>query len=205
MPVLDGIEMIRKASQKKDFESILLTSYEEFEYAKEAIKLQVFDYLLKPIDEEILKNTLRRLSQKIKEKMLMKNIELQAIEKSKGYNPIFLLQEVEGTHPQIEKVIDIICKEYTNHLSIEKIAEEIGVSNSYLSRKFKQVTGYTFGEILNKYRIQKATELLLSYEYKVYEVAELVGFSEYKCFCTVFKKLVGLSPTEFMNQKYKST
>lgn len=205
MPIIDGIEMIREAKKEKDFESILLTSYEEFEYAKEAIKLQVFDYLLKPIDDEILRNTLRKLSHKIQEKTLVKDMELYAREQETRYNPILLLQEAKGTHPQVEKVIENICREYNKHLSIEKMAEEIGVSSSYLSRKFKQVTGNTFGEILNGYRIQKATELLLSYEYKVYEVAELVGFSEYKCFCTVFKKWVGLSPTEFMNQKYKIT
>ncbi|WP_053985841.1 response regulator transcription factor [Niameybacter massiliensis] len=205
MPVMDGIEMIRKGKKIHDFESILLTSYEEFEYAKQAIKLQVFDYLLKPVDEENLKSALTRLRQKIEEKGQIQDIKQLAKEQERLYNPAILLEQAKGTQPQVEKVLEMIAQEYTGHLSIELIADEMGISSSYLSRKFKQVTGHTFGEILNGYRIQKATELLLSHEYKIYEVAEKVGFSEYKSFCTVFKKWVGLSPKEFMNQKYKST
>ena len=60
MPFMDGIEMIQKASEKVKFKSILLTSYAEFDYARRAIQLNSVDYLLKPIDEEKLKEVLKR-------------------------------------------------------------------------------------------------------------------------------------------------
>ena len=65
MPKLDGITMIREASKYIKFESIILTSYAEFEYAQQAIGLKVFDYMLKPIDEAALQETMIRLHQVI--------------------------------------------------------------------------------------------------------------------------------------------
>ena len=80
---------------------------------------------------------------------------------------------------------------------MESIAEELGISASYLSRKFKESTGQTFLDVLNKYRIQKAIALLGEGSLRVYEISDQVGFSEYKYFCSVFKKYTGMSPTEF--------
>ena len=72
------------------------------------------------------------------------------------------------------------------------------MSASYLSRKFKDATGQTFLEILMRYRIQKAICLLKKGIYRVYEVSDLTGFSDYKNFCVVFKKYTKTSPTEFI-------
>ena len=77
---------------------------------------------------------------------------------------------------------------YHEKISIDSIAEELDVSASYLSRKFKDATGQTFLEILMRYRIQKAIGLLKKGVYRVYEVSDLTGFSDYKNFCVVFKK-----------------
>lgn len=203
MPRMDGITMIKEARKFKVFESIILTSYEEFDYAKEAIKLQVFDYLLKPIDEELLKETLNKLTFKIVEKERLRQINKFA--KEKEDLPIttgqIYFEKPMKQHPQVSHVLDEIRDHYNKRLSIEKMAEDMGVSSSYLSRKFKQVTGHTFVDVLNRYRIQKATQLLLGREYRIYEVSDLVGFTEYKSFCIVFKKYVGVSPTDFMNNQ----
>ncbi|HFL3174641.1 TPA: helix-turn-helix domain-containing protein, partial [Clostridioides difficile] len=76
--------------------------------------------------------------------------------------------------------------------------EEYNLSCTYLNTKFKSETGYTFNDFLNRYRMQKAVELLKSDQYKVYEIAEMVGFSDYKYFIKVFKKYIGCSPAKFM-------
>ena len=57
---------------------------------------------------------------------------------------------------------------------------------------------FTFNDFLNRYRMQKAVELLKENKYKVYEIADLVGFSDYKYFIKVFKKYVGCSPVKFV-------
>lgn len=65
MPFMDGIEMIKKASEQVRFKSILLTSYADFEYARRAIEARVCEYLLKPVDEEALADIMERLGEEI--------------------------------------------------------------------------------------------------------------------------------------------
>ena len=98
--------------------------------------------------------------------------------------------------------MDRIRQDYREKLSIELLAEEAGVSASYLSRKFKEAAGQTFLELLTRERLQKAMLQLASGKYRVYEVAEENGFGDYKNFCTVFKKYTKVSPREFM-QSFK--
>ena len=58
--------------------------------------------------------------------------------------------------------------------------------------------GYTFLDFLNRYRISQAVKLLKKQEYRIYEIAEMVGFSDYKYFIKVFKKYAGCSPNKFL-------
>jgi two-component system response regulator YesN len=69
----------------------------------------------------------------------------------------------------------------------------------YLNSKFKEETNYTFNDFLNRYRILKAVELLKEGDLLIYEIAEQVGFQDYKYFSQVFKKYIGQPPTEFLN------
>ena len=87
---------------------------------------------------------------------------------------------------------------YAEKISIEGFADEFGVSASYLSRKFKEATGQKYLDFLNKYRVQQAVGLLETGKYKVYEVSDMTGFSDYKYFSTVFKKYSGSSPSDFV-------
>ena len=82
MPNLNGLEMIKRCqSENIVFESILLTSYGEFEYAKEGINIGVVEYLLKPLDEELLYKALDKVKQKLENK---KNLEvLEKVSKTK--------------------------------------------------------------------------------------------------------------------------
>ena len=98
----------------------------------------------------------------------------------------------------VSKLLEAIRTRYGEKLSIESISEEMGVSASYLSRKFKEITGQTFLDFLNKYRVQQAITLLNTKEYRISEISEAVGFSDYKHFCSVFKKYTLKSPTKFV-------
>ena len=200
MPLMDGIEMLDNALKFHRFRSIILTSYSEFEYAKQAISLKVFEYILKPVDEEklveIIKNAKREISQ---EKALG-----DLIEKTKNGNglklvdpDIYIFSDARQNY-YISEALKQIKSNYHRKISIESISNQLGVSPSYLSRKFKETTSQTFLDILNKYRVQKAVELLNTGKYRVYEVSDMTGFSEYKHFCNVFKKYTSSSPTEFI-------
>ena len=110
------------------------------------------------------------------------------------------LLQTDALNPYVKVCLERIRSDYRAKLSIEMLAEEQAVSPSYLSRKFKEVCGQTFGELLTKQRLRKAVKQLSAGTYRVYEVAEQNGFGDYKNFCVVFKKYLHISPRDFMNR-----
>lgn len=103
--------------------------------------------------------------------------------------------------PQIERAISYINKNYMNDISLEKCAEMIGISYTYLSREFKRATGMRFVEYLNCQRLNKAKSLLIREDIPVKKVAELSGFRNYNYFFKVFKEIEGVTPSEFGAKK----
>ena len=194
MPKMDGITMLEMAQKKRKFKSLILTSYAEFDYAKKAIAIQVSDYILKPVDEQKLIETMKELHEEI---VKSKEKDLVIENKESSLNLEYYSELAKAENQYVADTIAIIQKEYAEKISIENIADDLGVSASYLSRKFKDITRHTFRDFLNKYRVQQAVKLLNGGKYKVYEVSEMTGFSDYKHFCSVFKKYTLKSPTGF--------
>lgn len=195
MPRMDGIAMAECAREEGILpQLIFLTSYAEFDYAKKAITLHAADYLLKPVDEEELATLMRRLAAEStpQEAPAVKGIDWRHYFADAALNPY------------VRHAMERIRADYCEKLSIEVLAEEAGVSASYLSRKFKEATGQTFLELLTRERLQHAILRLSSGKYRVYEVAEENGFGDYKNFCTVFKKYMNCSPRAFMQETRES-
>ena len=196
MPVIDGIEMIRKAKENNSFKSIILTSYADFDYAKQAIDLDVSAYLMKPVDERELKKNVEKIISEIeKEQEYQKFAEKK--KSTEEISEVFIKTDKENDY--VQHVLDVTKERYADKISIESFSEELGVSASYLSRKFKESTGTGFLDFLNKYRVQQAIKLLETGKNKVYEVSDLTGFTDYKHFNTVFKRYTGTAPSEFIN------
>ena len=82
-------------------------------------------------------------------------------------------------------------------LSLEDAAEHVNLSVGYLSNYFKQKMGMTFVDYLTKLRIEKAKELLMHTNEKIYKVAEQVGYQNSQYFVTIFKKKTGVTPAEY--------
>ena len=198
MPRLDGLEMAAQLRQEyPELKLVFLTSYAEFDYAQQAVRLGAEDYLLKPVDEEQIRKLMARL------------IEAQRAEesgKAEIWEQLGLVdwQEAlahQGLNPHVRRVLETIEANYKEKLSIEELANDLAVSPSYLSRKLKEATGHTFVGLLARYRLQEAVKLLALGSYRVYEVAEHTGFGEYKNFCQIFKKYLAVSPKRFMQER----
>lgn len=202
MPEMTGIEMLEAAKNLpvQPFKSIILTSYANFDYARKAVHLEVTDYLLKPVDEDELRSTISRIRKSMEEIKAYFNIialaKKQDIGKLVDWDVYF--NEDTPINSYVAQALYKIRDHYAEKISIETIADELQVSASYLSRKFKETTSQTFLELLTRYRIQKAIGLLKKGRHRVYEVSDLTGFSDYKHFCQVFKKYTKTSPTEFV-------
>ncbi len=100
----------------------------------------------------------------------------------------------------IEKVLDLIHRNYSEKISVDLAADVAGYGKSNFCKIFKNTTGVTFHQYLNNYRIERSKFFLKHTDMSVSEVAEIVGFSESKTFCRVFKEIMGITPKSFSAQ-----
>lgn len=114
-----------------------------------------------------------------------------------------LLHEQTQIHSQqhIQKAIYYIEQHYAEaHLSLQEICSHVLMSTSSFSQAFKQYTELTFVEYLTRVRMDKAKELLRLTEYKFYQIAEKVGYTDPNYFSSSFKKHTGITPKQYREQ-----
>ncbi|WP_020618137.1 response regulator [Paenibacillus daejeonensis] len=108
--------------------------------------------------------------------------------------------EQEDGASLIAKAQRYIDNHYRNDLGIDEVSDFVGLSTSHFCALFKQVSGLTFLEYLTRCRIEKARYILANTEVKVYQLAPLVGYQDPRYFTQVFKKITGMTPSEYRTQ-----
>lgn len=200
MPRMSGLEMIEKGLEIHKFHSIILTSYSEFELTRQAIQIGVTGYLLKPVVEdevrEIIEKIRRRVEEANKYKKIEKIVEDRILTEGADWK-IFEMAE-KSLDPYVKQTYEIIKSQFREKLGINSVADQLGISPSFLSRRLKSNLNATFVDILNQFRVKEAIRMLEKGTMRIYEISDDLGFSEYKYFCSVFKRYTGTSPTEFM-------
>ncbi len=186
MPGQDGIEMLGRINPAA---ALILTGHSDFSYARKAIKLGVHDYILKPVDDDEFYNSLKKIS----EKLLQMRTEISSFRE--------YVQQPEGDKQDfyINKTIEYIHRKFASDISLCDASDHIGITESYLSRLFKSKTGYSYLEYLRQHRIKKALELMRNQGRRINEVARDTGFRDMSYFSSVFKKYVGVSPSQYQN------
>lgn len=180
MPGMNGIELAKLLREKNpDCIIIFITAYDRFDYAIEAMHIKAFDYLLKPWKEE-------KLTGLISEAIV--NIKELSLENSANEN----LQESQKS--AIKKYIK---ENYKRDISAGDVAGILGYSDVYFSKIFKQLFDDTFINYLTKVRIDKAKVLLKDVGFNIKEVGASVGYTDSNYFTKVFKRAVGMSPSEY--------
>lgn len=101
----------------------------------------------------------------------------------------------------VKQAMDYIRCNFRNSIRINDIASYIGIDRSYLTNIFKNVTGVSPQEYLMKYRMEQAELLLSDKNVKIREVACQVGYNDPMTFSKMFKKLRGMSPTEYRDKE----
>ena len=97
----------------------------------------------------------------------------------------------------IEKAKKYMADHYLSDLKASEVAAYLKITPSYFSNIFKQSTGKSFSEYMNELRINEARKLLLTTQDKVFEIADRVGYKEYKYFVSVFKLYTGMTPKKY--------
>lgn len=108
----------------------------------------------------------------------------------------------ESNSGVVQRVTRLISTRYgEKELSVKELAESVYLTPTYLSGLFKRKTGRTIGETITQVRMEKAAELLLDPQLKLYHVARQVGYEDPNYFCKIFKKQMGLTPSEYRERK----
>ncbi len=105
----------------------------------------------------------------------------------------------KGLHDtaRIEKALEIIYDRYHTQLDLDTVCAECGYSKSNFCRVFKKITGSTFHNVLNSYRIEMACLYLTESSLSAESIASQVGFSDAKSFCRTFKNITGETPGSY--------
>jgi two-component system, response regulator YesN len=107
------------------------------------------------------------------------------------------IKDIYGDNRNIEKAIDYINENYYKDLNLAIVSNEVSFNYSYFSQVFKEYTGENFVNYLKKIRINKAKDLLRSSDFKIYEVAQKVGYEDSKQFAKIFRSITGVTPGEY--------
>lgn len=105
-----------------------------------------------------------------------------------------------GVSLKIEKVIQYMHENINNKVTLTELSEIVHLSSFYLSRAFKNTTGYSVIEYFNKIKIDKAKELIIEGDKKVKGVAQALGFTDEFYFSRIFKRIEGISPSEYYSK-----
>lgn len=115
-------------------------------------------------------------------------------------NPSNILANLTPMHKKISEIVQFINSNFSQSLSLSSISQKFFISQYYLSRTFKEVTGFTFIEYLSSIRIREAQYLLLETNYNITMISEKVGFESPSHFGRVFKSITNISPMAYRKQ-----
>ena len=189
MPGIDGLSLIERTTQELPLcVFIVISGHREFEYAHKAIALNVSDYIEKPIDYQSIVTALMRAEELLD--MRRRAQQVRSVDQARQ------LERSEAQNASIDRVLRYIHENYARDLGLEDLSALVGMTPAYLSSLFKENTGTSYVKYLTAVRMNNAKKLLAAGE-KAMTVAEKVGYREYNYFCKVFKKQVGVTPTEY--------
>ena len=187
MPQMHGLELAKLVrDQVPTCHIVFLTGYDDFDYARTAIKLGADDYLLKPFSKDDVEEMLAKVQTKLDKER--KKAQIQNLVD-------------QGQRSELEEAIHERLAD--SELSLKSLASQLGFSPSYLSVLIKKELGLPFQDYLIQERMKKAKLLLLTTDLKIYEIAEQVGFEDMNYFSQRFKQVVGLTPRQFKKGEEK--
>lgn len=179
IPIMNGLKVIRLSRIKHpDTAFVIVSGYDDFSYCREALRLQITDYILKPVNYEEFGACIDKLK-------------ISLFERHRSEEP----------EKQEERTINGITRYLQEHLaeevSLSVLAEEFHLNAQYISQLFKNEIGVNFLAYLTSIRMEKAKKLLLSTALSITEISELSGYSDYRVFTKVFKKTEGTTPSQY--------
>lgn len=181
IPIMNGLKVIQLARIKHpDMAFVIVSGYDDFSYCREALRLQITDYILKPVNYEEFGTCIDNLKISLFEQRVSEKAEPEK---------------------QEERTITSITRYLQEHLaedlSLTVLADEFYLNPQYISQLFKNEIGVNFLSYLTNIRMEKAKKLLLSTSLSITDVADQSGYGDYRVFTKVFKKSEGITPSQY--------
>lgn len=196
---MDGLSAIKEIRTfLPDACVTILSACSNFSYAQEAISLDVFEYLLKPVKPKVF--------EEVFEKMLDSIMEVDGATSNSintAYDDLAKSNEKEYyDHYVIEEAIEYIRKNFKQKLTLETVASKVYMNPKYFSQVFKEETGTPFSSYVNNLKIRHACKLLETTDYPAYRISMECGFSDPSYFNRVFTRAMGITPIGY-RKKYR--
>ncbi len=184
MPGMTGLELIQKVrSQHLNCEFIIVSGYNDFAYAKEAIAYGVTGYCLKPLDPAETAACLERARTALNRRSVLPS--------DSAY--------IDDT---FERILNHMNTHFPEKLSLKSLAAAFDLNPNYCCTLFTKYLGKTFSQHLTELRITEAQSLLKTTAHSLEKIAQMVGYNDYFYFSKVFKKHCSYSPKEYRRQFY---
>ncbi|RED61880.1 response regulator transcription factor [Cohnella lupini] len=190
MPVMDGIRLIGVIEKYyPSVKKVIISGFSEFEYARQALKNNVLDFLLKPVKKQDLEDLLSKIQIMIES------------ERTDLKSPMLLKNRQYTSEEIVKTVAQFIKTNYSKELSLEDIAKQFNVNAPHLSKIFLKYAGESPSKYIMSLRMNEAKQLLsLKKELSVKEVGEAVGYPDPFYFSRIFKQHTSMTPTEYRNR-----
>lgn len=195
MPGIDGLEAAETIRDENPLCSIIfLTAYDEFDFAKRAIKIHALDYLLKPCSKDeliaVIDEAVHIAEQNEENRETLQKEPAEA----KDEKPV-----KQKHHVQAELVRQYLEEHYMEDICLQDAAAALHYSDVYFCKFFKQNFDKNFIMYLSELRVEKAKELLADDAVNVRDVSRKVGYRDSGYFTKVFKRITGETPSEYRN------
>jgi YesN/AraC family two-component response regulator len=190
MPGLSGVDLLKQIRARwPRCQVIFLTCHEEFEYAYQAVQYHAARYVFKNEGDEVLLDAVAEC--------------IAAIEASTMTTPPPESAYQKTNDPAINRALAYIYEHLDGDLTLYAVSEKVALNPSYLSRRFKKITGKNLADTVADLRVAKAQRLLDETPYRINRVATLVGYELPAHFTKMFKRRTGLTPHEYRSRVKK--
>ncbi|MBS5080531.1 MAG: response regulator [Clostridiales bacterium] len=205
-PTEDGCTLCERIyAIEKRTRIIMISGYDEFEYVKRALSYRAVDYLLKPVDKQVLNNTIHKCVEELSAEW--QNTSERYRESADRGLPSSEGSRAEGGRTDGARSVDIqdvirdiedtVRKNCSEKYTLSGLALKYHLSEAYLSTVFKKTNGLSLTAFIMQVKVERAKELMMTTQGKIWDIAAQVGYPDQHYFTKVFKKVTGESPTEY--------
>ena len=182
IPIMNGLKVIQTSRLRyPDMAFVIVSGYDDFSYCREALRLQITDYILKPVNYEEFGSCIDRLKIALFEKSERK-------------------REEDMENRTITGLTRYLQEHLAEEISLNILADEFHLSPQYISQLFKSEIGVNFLSYLTSIRMEQAKKLLISTSMSIGEISEQSGYSDYRVFTKAFKKNEGCTPSQYRRE-----